>query len=188
MTAKFWFELLHALASLVTAASGVTALWLFYYFRRRMPKLQLEISALHESSDHETRMYITVTVTNLDYVMVQGDYCRVLIRVCERATGLRSVSIAGHAIPVADGAPDVSRGEDRWSIPFEDDDRIWVLDKGESNTFSFSATIPTKDVVACHIQAEYHSRELTGQWPSAPPFGWRRDAFYELRAPSVKSE
>ena len=174
----FTFEAIKAIASAVAVVGGIFAAASFYYFRRRFPKLSMNIVARHLVADGATHLYVVVEVTNLDSVKIQGKCCTLAVRACrDGRPGQPAADV--QAIPPS-GVRFDPQNPSVWSIPQgdEDTDRIWVLDQGETNTFCFVATLNELDLFACLLQADYHSRKIT--WLSPPAFGWRRDQLYVL--------
>src|SRR4051794_17867370 len=130
---EFTFRAATALAAVLAALSYFTSLIGFYYFRRRIPKVELRISAKHELGEGVAHLFITVEAKNVDYVLVQSDRCTVSIRPWKDGI-LRSTDST--SVFALQGANDsyIQSPSNTLQTPEtkEDVDRIWIIDKDET--------------------------------------------------------
>lgn len=177
VTGMNWLEITQAIAESVTALSALAAVYLFFYFRKRIPKLTILVDASEVGGAATTHVIIVVTVTNLDDGLIHSHYCRIRVRRWDDEAEEFRQDVNVYPLPSADAR--VPASEAKWQVPLRDKHHLWVLDKGESNTFCFAAQVPKPPPTRILVEAEYHSRR--GSWLRARPYGWRRDAVFGFR-------
>jgi hypothetical protein len=170
------------------------ALAAWYFLRTRIPKLTIGIRCQHVPLGDSYGLHIVVTVTNIDQREVHGDICEASVRsciaaevMCDYGCDVVAVMPGVDASARKDADAPYSRSRSNvWKIPPPEDDRrqIWVLDKGESNTFAFVANVPTvpRHPHGCFVQADYVSRAQPRRalLRALPPYQWRAELLYSF--------
>src|SRR5205807_4816302 len=110
-------------------------------YRDRIPKVRLDMSTKHVNAGHTSVLYVTVTVENLDRIKVDAEYCLLAVRRCVEAHVVTPDDIAVYPVPPATGNLE-NAGKGVWMPSGDDPDRIWTIDRGEKNTFTFVAIVP----------------------------------------------
>jgi len=169
--------------TVIGAAWGVGTT--FYLYRNRIPKVRVDIAAKHCDVGNSSVLYVTVTVENLDRIKVDADSCSLNVRLCF-GTDVVPDSVAVQPVPPAIGRLD-NAGAGVWKPSSDDRERIWTIDRGEKNTFTFVATVPwlPERPSACLLQADYRCKpwKLLGI-KMYDAYTWRRDELYTFDEPA----
>ena len=159
-------------------AAGSFLSWIghTYYYRFRVPKISLALRAQHGILNGRYILYVIADIHNLDWVKVTGDYCTLVARACRGSEIEENGGASVHVVPPArEALPHADEG--MWKIPESDVARVWELDKGECNTFSFIVDFAAAagPPFACYLQVDFRSKHRT---LGSKAYTWRRDELY----------
>lgn len=161
----------------------------FYLYRNRIPKIRVDITAKHVDAGNSSVLYVTVTAENLDRIKVDADFCSLVVRRCLGTDVVALDDVAVQPVPPAIGRLD-DAGSGVWKPLGDDPERVWTIDRGERNTFTFIATVPwlPERPRACLLQADYRCKP----WKALgirmyDSYTWRRDEVYTFDEPASGS-
>lgn len=164
-----WKDIMAAASSLATVltviAGGIWGYYQFIEYRYFLQSAVINIHADHVNCADKTCLYLNVEVQNVGNVKLTTKRCMAKV------------------LPYYEAEPGKEAKEDRDNLNTNDRKHIYVLDKGEMNSFAFMFSFLLEDekkrkLTACRIEITIEASELTAD---GEPDTWVREQYYLFR-------
>ena len=152
------------------------------FFRKRIPCATVRLRGHWKRSADRDQLYVMVVVTNIGLRKLVSTSCQLIARRCTGTVVGSPDECDVQPVPPACGQLSFA-GRGIWKPPEKDRERIWTLDKDESNTYAFIVSVPRVDgSYGCYVQADFTCEPWCEKIPviGFHSYTWRRDALYDI--------